>query len=226
MKYALIIPDGCADEPQYDLNGLTPLQAADVPNMDAIAQAGIVGRADNVPASMSPGSDVGTMSLLGYDPLKYHTGRAPIEAAAQKIELGPGDWAVRCNLVTVEQGVMKSFTAGQIPSELAAELIALLNKEQGEDKHWQFQAGVSYRNLLIYRANGTPGPFSEQTRTTPPHDIIDQRIDDTLPQGPGSDILRQLMDNSVSIFAQSAANRDRKNDGELHATQIWLWGEG
>ncbi|MCH7685422.1 MAG: cofactor-independent phosphoglycerate mutase [Planctomycetes bacterium] len=226
MKYALIIPDGCADEPQNDLNGLTPLQAADVPNMDAVAQAGIVGRADNVPASMSPGSDVGTMSLFGYDPLKYHTGRAPIEAAAQKIELGPGDWAVRCNLVTVEEGVMKSFTAGQIPSELAAELIALLNEEQGDDTHWQFHAGVSYRNLLIYRANGTPGPFNAQTQTTPPHDIIDRQIDDSLPQGPGSDVLRQLMENSISIFAQSAANRDRKNHGELPATQIWLWGEG
>jgi 2,3-bisphosphoglycerate-independent phosphoglycerate mutase len=194
--------------------------------MDAVAQAGIIGRADNVPASMSPGSDVGTMSLFGYDPLTDHTGRAPIEAAAQKIELGPGDWAVRCNLVTVEQNVMKSFTAGQIPSKLGAKLIALLNEKQGHDNHWQFHAGVSYRNLLIYRAKGTPGPFSEQTQTTPPHDIIDQRIDDDLPQGPGSDILRQLMENSIAIFAQSAANRDRKNHGELPATQIWLWGEG
>src|SRR4029077_7786543 len=119
MKFALIIPDGCADEPQSVLKGRTPLQAARTPHMDEIARLGIVGRADNVPAAMPSGSDVATMSLFGYDPLKYHTGRAPLEAAAQGIELGPDDWAIRCNFVTIEDGGMKRFTAGQSSRDLA-----------------------------------------------------------------------------------------------------------
>ena len=120
MKYVLVIPDGAADEPQELLGGLTPFQAAKTPNMDAVAVAGVVGRANHIPDSMPSGSDVGTMSLFGYDPLKFHTGRAPLEAAAQGIELGADDWAIRCNLVTVLDGVMKSFTAGQIPNDIGA----------------------------------------------------------------------------------------------------------
>src|SRR6516162_7553006 len=114
MKYAIIIPDGCADEPQEALGGKTPLQAARTPNMDRIAQTGVVGRSNNVPASLTPASDVATLSLFGYDPLAVYTGRAPLEAAAMGVELGPGDWAVRCNLVHVANGVMRDFTAGHI----------------------------------------------------------------------------------------------------------------
>src|SRR5579872_3773452 len=146
MKFALIIPDGCADEPQSVLGGRTPLQAARVPHMDEIARLGVVGRADNVPPSMPSGSDVATMSLFGYDPLKYHTGRAPLEAAAQGIELGPDDWAIRCNLVTIQNGVMISFTAGQIPNDLAAALIADLARANTRPE-LEYHAGVSYRNL-------------------------------------------------------------------------------
>jgi 2,3-bisphosphoglycerate-independent phosphoglycerate mutase len=226
MKYALIIPDGAADEPQNSLAGQTPLQAARTPQMDAIAYAGVVGRADNVPASMTPGSDVGTMSLFGYDPLKYHTGRAPLEAAAQAIELAAGDWAVRCNLVTVEDGVMKSFTAGQIPSDLASQLIQLLQNDGGGGECWEFHTGVSYRNLLIYRGCGQPAPFGPQTKTFPPHDITDKPIAGFLPQGPGAAQLRQLMDRSIELFALSEENQARRGRGEKPATQIWLWGEG
>src|SRR5215207_11317450 len=104
MKYAIIIPDGCADEPQESLGGRTPLQAARTPNMDRIAQTGVVGRANNVPATLTPASDVATLSLFGYDPLVVYTGRAPLEAAALGVALGPGDWAVRCNLVHVPDG--------------------------------------------------------------------------------------------------------------------------
>ena len=125
MKYALIIPDGVADEPQESLGSRTPLQAARIPYMDEIAKWGLVGRVDHVPASMPSGSDVGTMSLFGYDPLKYHTGRAPLEAAAQGIELGPLDWCIRCNLVTITAGRMTSFTAEQIPNELGRTLIEI-----------------------------------------------------------------------------------------------------
>jgi len=223
MKYALVIPDGVADEPQASLGGKTPLQAAHVPHMDAVAKQGIVGRTDNVPASMPSGSDVGTMSLFGYDPLKYHTGRAPIEAAAQGIELAPDDWAIRCNLVTIADGIMKSFTAGQIPNELGAELIQLLQKSQCGDTHWKFYPGVSYRNLLIYRGRGEDSPFSNETSTTPPHDLTDQPVGPGLPSGPGADLLRALMLDSENLFAQHAGNRAR---GELAASGIWLWGQG
>src|SRR5688572_26815698 len=111
MKYAIIIPDGCADEPLEALGDKTPLQAAHIPHMDAIALQGAVGRANNVPVHLPPGSDVANLSLLGYNPNEYFTGRAPLEAAAQGIQLGPDDWAIRCNLVTIEDQSMQSFTA-------------------------------------------------------------------------------------------------------------------
>src|SRR5437588_12553959 len=123
MKYAIVIPDGCADEPQESLGGRTPLQAADTPHMDALARAGVVGRSNNVPEPLTPASDVATLSLFGYDPLKVYTGRAPLEAAAMGIALGPGDWAVRCNLVNVVDGRMHDFTAGHIKNEDGRALI-------------------------------------------------------------------------------------------------------
>lgn len=225
MKYALIIPDGCADEPQTSLGGQTPLQAARTPEMDAIARAGIVGRSDNVPASMPSGSDVATMSLFGYDPLQYHTGRAPLEAAAQGIELSPADWAVRCNLVTIRDGTMISFTAGQIPNDLARHLIGIMQRRFSTPQV-EFHSGVSYRNLMVFRGGSWPAPFSRDTRTVPPHDITDQPVAGFLPKGPGSDVLKRLMDGSVPLFAADAENQARAERGELAASGIWLWGEG
>jgi 2,3-bisphosphoglycerate-independent phosphoglycerate mutase len=151
MKYAIVIPDGCADEPQESLAGRTPLQAANIPNMDAVAAAGVVGRANHVPPTLPAGSDVANLSLLGYNPLEHFTGRAPLEAAAQGIELGPHDWAVRCNLVTVEDQTMRDFTAGHISSAEARDLLATLQDKVGSPR-LQFVPGVSYRNLMIYRA--------------------------------------------------------------------------
>ncbi len=226
MKYALIIPDGVADEPQELLSGKTPLQAAITPNMDAIAAAGMVGQTDNVPASMPSGSDVGTMSLFGYDPLKFHTGRAPLEAAAQGIELGEHDWAIRCNLVTIEDGTMRSFTAEQYPNDAAKELIQLMQKDQCGSVEWKFHVGVSYRNLLLYRSRDGSVPFDGTTLTTPPHDIADQLVESHLPNGKGSELLRELMDRSVAAFADAPANVARVAAGELPATQVWLWGQG
>ncbi len=226
MKYVLIIPDGCADESQDSLGEKTPLQAANTPHMDAIARAGIVGQTDNVPESMPSGSDVGTMSLFGYDPLKFHTGRAPLEAAAQGIELAPGDWAIRCNLVTVVDGKMKSFTAGQISNFVGAELVELMQRSCCGSEHWKFFKGVSYRNLLIYRAREGKAPFAEDTYTVPPHDITDQKIDEHLPLGSGACDLRALMEKSVELFAESKSNQQRADEGELSATQAWLWGQG
>lgn len=222
MKFALIIPDGCADEPQTGLGGRTPLQAARIPHMDEIVRFGVVGRADNVPVSMPSGSDVATMSLFGYDPLQYHTGRAPLEAAAQGIELGPDDWAIRCNFVTIDQGRMQSFTAGQIPNDLARRLIGELGKQLGSSTV-EFHAGVSYRNLVVYHG---AAPFSRETHTVPPHDLTDQSVAPHLPTGPGSDWLRQMMQRSEPILAASTENQSRRAQGELAATQIWLWGLG
>ena len=226
MKYALVIPDGVADEPQPRLGGKTPLQAANIPCMDEVAKTGVVGRADHVPASMPSGSDVGTMSLFGYDPLVYHTGRAPIEAAAQGIEVGELDWAIRCNLVTVADGRMASFTAEQIPNDLARTLIKLLQRDQCGDEHWKFYSGVSYRNLLVYRARNIAAPFGPTTLTTPPHDITDQPVAPHLPQGPGSDLLRDLMERSKPLFAACPENQARAASGGHTATQCWLWGQG
>src|SRR5438094_5390930 len=171
MKYAIVIPDGCADDPQESLGGKTPLQAAHKPNMDRIAQMGLVGLSNNVPASLTPASDVATLSLFGYDPLVVYTGRAPLEAAAMGIQLGPNDWAIRCNLVTIENEEMRDFTAGHISSEEGKKLIASVQKAFGGSTEGlsglsgviitgrprspssallDFHAGVSYRNILVF----------------------------------------------------------------------------
>ena len=226
MKYVLVIPDGCADEPQDALGGKTPLQAARVPHMDSVVSEGILGRTDTVPASMPSGSDVGTMSLFGYDPLVYHTGRAPLEAAAQGIELGPHDWAIRCNFVTITKGNMASFTASQLPNDVGEELIGILQEATADDPQWEFHQGVSYRNLLIYRAKDADDqPFDTGTSTTPPHDLTDQSIAHDLPSGKGSELLLDLMEHSKKLFAKSDKNQNRA-DGQPPATQIWLWGQG
>src|SRR6186713_1127381 len=131
MKYAIIIPDGCADEPQESLGGKTALQAAKTPNMDAIVRRGVCGRSDNVPPTLTPASDVATLSLFGYDPLEVYTGRAPLETAAMGIPLGSGDWAIRCNLVHVENEEMRDFTAGHISSEDGRPLVETLQSKLG-----------------------------------------------------------------------------------------------
>jgi 2,3-bisphosphoglycerate-independent phosphoglycerate mutase len=235
MKYAIVIPDGCADEPQETLGGKTPLQAAHKPHMDQVARTGVVGRSNNVPSSLTPASDVATLSLFGYDPLEVYTGRAPLEAAARGLALGPDDWAIRCNLVTVERGAMRDFTAGHIDSAQGGALIEALQKalggpvEAGEPPHilgrLEFHAGVSYRNLLICR-DAEPALFTDETRTQPPHDIPDQPIADHLPRGPGGWLLQNLMLRSRDVLFEHPVNQDRESQGQRLATQIWLWGQG
>jgi 2,3-bisphosphoglycerate-independent phosphoglycerate mutase len=225
MKYALIIPDGAADEPQESLGGKTPIQAAITPAMDEVARLGVVGRANNVPPSLPAGSDVACLSLLGYDPLAHFTGRAPLEAAAQGIELGASDWAIRCNLVTVQDQVMRDFTAGHISTDEARELLAAAQERLGGDD-LQFYPGVSYRNLLVYRGATHAPPFSRDTRTTPPHDLTDKSVLDDYPRGPGSDLLSQLMSESIALFADHPVNVRRRQQEKLPATNVWLWGQG
>src|SRR3954470_8277174 len=203
MKYVIVIPDGCADEPVAKLGNLTPLQAAKLPNMDRVAKAGVVGLSNNVPPSLTPASDVATLSLFGYDPLKYYTGRAPLETAAMGIRLGPNDWAIRCNLVHVPDGHMRDFTSGHISSEDGAPLIKALQKELGGKEVaggvLEFHSGVQYRNILVWRGKSGSSPFVG-ARTQPPHDIPDKPVADYLPQGPGGDVLVPLMETSKSIL--------------------------
>lgn len=225
MKYAIIIPDGCADEPQESLGGKTPLQAAKLPNMDRIAQMGVVGRSNNVPEPLTPASDVATLSLFGYDPLAVYTGRAPLETVAMGIKLGPNDWAVRCNLVNVKDGKMHDFTAGHINNADGAQLMATIQEKLGGGS-LEFFAGVQYRNILIYRANEKPAPFTKETTAQPPHDIPERPIADFLPKGPGSELMRELMQRSIPLFADHPVNKERIARGENPATQIWLWGQG
>jgi 2,3-bisphosphoglycerate-independent phosphoglycerate mutase len=226
MKFVIIIPDGCADEPQSSLDGRTPLQAARTPAMDQVAATGLVGSANHTPRHLPAGSDVANLSLLGYDPDEYYTGRAPLEAAAQGITLQPEDWAIRCNLVTVQDQIMKSFTAGQVSTAESKSLL-LTAQEHVTDPPLQFATGVSYRNLLLYRPDaGRSAPFSRETRTTPPHDLTDKSINDDFPRGPGSQLLAALMSDSVSWFAGHPVNLARVASGHLPVTNIWLWGLG
>ena len=231
MKYAIVIPDGCADEPQESLGGKTPLQAARKPYMDRIAQTGVVGRSDNVPPTLTPASDVATLSLFGYDPLQVYTGRAPLETAAMGIKLGPDDWAIRCNLVHVDREEMRDFTAGHITSDHGAALMKTIQEKLGGPANFaglpgtlEFHAGVSYRNILVYR--GGDAPFATSTKTQPPHDIPDKPIASHLPQGPGSDLLRLLMEKSRPVLKDHPTNQVRIAAGKKPATQIWLWGQG
>jgi 2,3-bisphosphoglycerate-independent phosphoglycerate mutase len=230
MKYAIVIPDGAADEPQAALGGKTPLQAARLPNMDRAVRAGVTGLMNNVPKPLTPASDVATLSLFGYDPLEVYTGRAPLEAAALGVTLGPGDWAIRCNLVHTDRGEMRDFTADHIPSEAGRELIAAMRKAfagpRPDGSRLEFHPGVSYRNLLVYRAGPVPAPFGDATKTQPPHDVPDQPVAGHLPKGPGSELLRELMGQSASIFRDHPVNQARRAAGKRDATQVWLWGQG
>ena len=225
MKYAIIIPDGAADEPRDELGGKTPIEAANTPAMDALATQGVVARACHTPKSLPAGSEVGNMSLLGYDPLANFTGRAPIEAAAQGIELAEDDWAIRCNLVTIEDQQMRDFTADHISTEDATELLATAQEQLGGDG-LEFVPGVSYRNLLIWRGAQRPAPFSMEMRATPPHDLTDKSVLDDYPRGPGSDVLNELMAASGRLFAEHSVNQRRIAEGKLPATNVWLWGIG
>src|SRR5947207_13680764 len=225
MKYAIVIPDGCADEPLAELGGKTPLRTAKTPAMDEIARLGVVGRANNVPVHLPAGSDVANLSLFGYDPNKYFTGRAPLEAAAQGIKLAANDWAIRCNLVTIENQIMRSFTADHVSTAEATDILKTCQEQIGAD-YLEFIPGVSYRNLLIYRGEKQAAPFTRETRATPPHDLIDKSVADDFPRGPGSDVLNDLMERSVGLFANHPVNAAREKAGKMPATNIWLWGLG
>jgi 2,3-bisphosphoglycerate-independent phosphoglycerate mutase len=216
MKYVVLVPDGCADEPLAELDGRTPLQAASMPALARLAARGEVGRAAVIPDGLPPGSDVGNMSILGYDPARFHTGRAPIEAAAMGVELGPDDVAFRCNLVTLDDATpptMVDFAAGHPTSEQSAPVIAALDAALGSGREGiRFFPGVEYRHLCV-----VPRELGDAA-CVPPHDLTGKTA--VLPEGAAAEKLIALMDASKPIVAEQAAKV-----GSI-ATQIWLWGQG
>jgi 2,3-bisphosphoglycerate-independent phosphoglycerate mutase len=215
MKYVVLIPDGCADEPVAELGDRTPLEAARMPNLARLAARADVGSAAVIPPGFPPGSDVGNMAILGYDPARYHTGRAPIEAAAMGIDLGPDEVAYRCNLVTIDDatGTMVDFSAGHIQSEQSHPIIEAVDRELGGGRDGiRFVPGVMYRHVMV-----APTALAD-AQCTPPHDLSDQTI--VLPEGPAAPVLRKLMDASKDIVRATA------NQVGAKATQIWLWGQG
>ena len=220
MKYALILPDGCADEPVPQLGNKTPLEKAHTPNMDSIVARGRIGRVKTVPKGMTPGSDVATLSVIGYDPVEYYTGRAPLEAVAQRISLQPDELVFRCNLVTIVEGRMEDFSAGHISQPEAEKLIADLQAKLGSDRI-KFHTGVSYRHLVTVKDADWM-----KVKCTPPHDIIGQPIEGYLPSGKGHDVLHELMQNAQEVLANHEVNQVRQDLGESPATSIWLWGQG
>ena len=224
MKYVIIHGDGMADWPCDELGGKTPLEAAHKPNMDLIATRGDLGLVATIPQGMPSGSDVGTMTMLGYDPAHYHTGRAPIEAASRGIELGPADVVFRMNLVSLMPGedgatTMHDFTSGHISSDEAAQIVTDIARDL-TGGGIEFHHGVSYRHLMVWRG-GLTG-----TQLTPPHDITGKPVAGHLPAGEGADRLNALMDSAAQILRDHPVNRARRAAGKTEATAVWFWGQG
>ena len=220
MKYCVLIMDGAAGLPLPERGGKTCLELAHTPNLDAMAQEGVVGLARTVPPGMEPSSACACMSVLGYDPQRYYPGRAAIEAKSMGIPVDEGNAVFRCNLVTVRDGKMWSYSAGYISTDEAKALIADLNKSLGNDEV-HFYPGVSYRHLCRLRGQED----TLRATCTPPHDIPDKPVADFIPSGPGSELLRDLMARSEAVLREHPVNVARRARGDIPATMIWLfWG--
>ena len=230
MKYIILLGDGMADRPRADLGGKTCLQAARTPNLDQLATLGQVGMVHTVPDGYAPGSDVANLSVLGYDPRKYYTGRSPLEAASIGVALGPDDVAFRCNLVTLKlsgggaasarrKALMEDFSAGHISTQEARTLIEEIDRALGSE-HIRFYPGVSYRHLMVWKGG------RDRIECTPPHDIQDKDIQDYLPRGEGDDIINELMAASFDLLTNHPVNKARLENGKRAANSIWLWGQG
>lgn len=222
-KHLILIGDGMADWPVESLGNRTPLEAAEIPNLDFMASNGALGMVQVVPKEMYPGSDVSNLSIIGYDPREVYTGRSPLEAASMGIGLGKDDVAVRCNIVTLRHDgadtEMEDFSAGHISSAESAELLRDLQAKV-DDRGVRFHPGVSYRNLMVW-PNG-----KDAVETTPPHDIHGKRITEYLPRGEGADQLLDLMEISRELFESHPVNGKRRAEGKLPGNSIWLWGQG
>ncbi len=226
MKYLLVLADGMADYKIAKLGNKTPLQIARTPNMDILAPKSIIGQVRTVPPKYPPGSDVANLSVMGYDPRKYYTGRSPLEAVSMGVELGPRDLALRCNLVTLSaendyrDKTMLDYSSGEITSEESAQLIAAVGHELGNDV-FNFHAGISYRHLLVWKDG-----IDKSLVLTPPHDISDRKIFDYLPAGSDGSLLLGMMIRSEEILINHPINKARVEKGLNPATSLWLWGQG
>ena len=232
MKFIILLGDGMADRPHAELEGKTCLQAARTPNLDQLATLGQVGMVHTVPDGFPPGSDVANLTVMGYDPRKYYTGRSPLEAASIGVDLGPDDVAFRCNLVTLRisggksatgikgrHAIMEDFSAGHITSEEARLLIEEIDSKLGSDRI-RFYPGVSYRHLMVWKGG------KDKIECAPPHDIQDKDIQDYVPRGEGDETLNTLMEASIDILMAHPVNKARLENGKRPANSIWLWGQG
>ncbi len=227
MKYIMLVGDGMCDRPIKELDNKTPLEAARIPNMNMIASEGAVGVTSTVPDDLAPASDVANLSLLGYDPHKYYSGRGPLEAANMGVEIKEGDVAFRCNLVTVSDDKMQDYSAGHIKDKEAGILINFLDKKLGT-KAIKFYPGVSYRHLTVFNTKELGMKPEDLTKVicTPPHDISGKRIIRYLPRGKMGGFLAELMVKSKDILLSHDINKVRVDLGENPANMIWLWGQG
>jgi len=221
VKYCVIILDGSAGWPLEELGGRTTLQAAATPNLDAMARQGRVGLARTVPAGTEPSSAAACTSILGYDPVADAVGRGAIEAASMGISLAPDEVALRLNLVTLDEGVMRSYAAGHIRTEESRRVVEALAREIGDDT-FTFYPGVAYRHILVVKGH----PELMDAAYTPPHDISDQIVEGHLPEGPGAGLLLELMERARPALAASPVSAERRARGELAPTDIWPFWPG
>ncbi len=224
MKYVLLQGDGMPDHKLPELDNKTPLEVANTPNLDFIAKsAEKFGMVKTIPDPLPPGSDVGNLTVLGYDPMVYYTGRSPLEAASIGVELSPSDVTLRCNLVTLKdqdgQTIMEDYSAGHISTSESTQIINDLKKEL-EEEGFIFHPGISYRHLLVWE-NG-----NYEINTTPPHDISDKPIDSYLPNGKGTTKLNEFISRSRVFLKDHPVNKKRVANGDNPANSIWLWGQG
>lgn len=222
MKYVVVLGDGMADEPVQELGGRTPLAAAETPHMDRLSKYGRIGMVQTIPEGMNPGSDTANLSVLGYDPVKYYSGRSPLEALSIGVPMRDTDIAIRCNIVTLseeedvfEEKVILDHSASEISTEDCGVLLAEVARQLG-DEIYQFYVGTSYRHCLIWNGGRVVG-------LTPPHDVLGQTIGQYLPE---DERLREMMRRSYDILAGHPINRERKRQGLNPANCCWFWGAG
>ena len=226
MKYAILVGDGMSDYPLAELNNKTPLEVAKIPNINEMVKKGMIGLVKTVPRGMKPASDIANLSILGYDPKAYYTGRGPLEAANIGVELGENEVAFRCNLVTVNNDIMADYSAGHISDKEAEAIIECLNEKLGSES-LKFYHGKSYRNLLVIKAKSAHDVDDLiKTSCTPPHDIASQNISKSLPKGSSAAVLNRLMEESRAVLEKHEINKVRLDLHENPANMIWLWGQG
>lgn len=226
MKYAILVGDGMSDYPVPELGDKTPLDVAKIPNMNDIVKSGMIGLVKTVPTGMKPASDIANLSIMGYDPKTYYTGRGPLEAANIGVELAEDEIAFRCNLITANNDILADYSAGHISERESGILMKFLDQKLGSDRI-KFYHGKSYRNLVVFKTR-SPDGITELMKTvcTPPHDITGKSISKHLPRGSAAETLIKLMEESRSLLSSQEINKVRIDLKENPANMIWLWGQG